>query len=66
MAVVIATRAYLDQSLWVNVHLWPGFEMFNLSSFSIEFSNQQISDIGFRGRKVVIVKCEISRNKVLL
>lgn len=52
MAVVIATRAYLDQSLWVNVHLWPGFEMFNLSSFSIEFSNQQISDIGFRGEKL--------------
>lgn len=66
MAVVIATRAYLDQSLWVNVLLWPEFEMFSLSSFSIEFNNQQISDIGFRGRKVVILRCEISQNKVLL
>lgn len=66
MTVVIATRAYLDQSLWVNVHLWPGFEMFNLSSFSLEFSNQQVSDIGFRGSKVVILRCEISQNKGLL
>ncbi|ELK11583.1 hypothetical protein PAL_GLEAN10025059 [Pteropus alecto] len=59
MAIVTITRANLDQLIWANVHLWPGFEIFSLFSFFlVESSNQQISDRGFAERKAVLLRCE--------
>lgn len=60
MAVVTATRSYLDQLFQANVLLWPAFEIFSLSFFSGDSNNQQTSDIGFRGRKSMLRRREIS------